>query len=191
MYDADYDTEHNGRNENDLPSTPVEMISTPVPPVLHCITCSQANLPCIAFEDSSADILVSETPISSSFELPTPIFGVPPQIPAINWNVLDSLTPHHPAAHILASENELLRKQLDVCCTKLQLANVTVQWLNGQLALAGMVQTKACSQLATQEAKKVAPKWHAISTALRCVLTHLSFIDAVAKSAQQCEDAVG
>jgi hypothetical protein len=191
MYDADYDTEHDGRNRNDSPGTPAEMINTPAPPAVHRTTRSQANLLRIAFEGSSADILVSETPISSSFELPTPIFGVPPRIPAIDWNVLDSPTPRRPAARILASENERLRKQLNVCRTELQLADATVQRLNGQLALAGMAQTKARSQLAAQEAKKAAPKRHAISTALGRVLTHSSFIDAVAESAQQREDAAG
>ena len=90
----------------------------------------------------------------------------------------------HTKAKLLA-ENESQQQELDACRKELdthrsamQESKKTVDVLNVQLAILSMTCAKAHQQLASQEEKRAAPKRKEISTALGCMLTHDSFLDA-------------
>lgn len=147
------------------------------------------------FNGSSAEFLVNNMPIQSSFKVPDAVYGAVPIMPALTRETLPSKPKYRTKADLLI-ENEMHRRELEVCCQELEVhrnalreSSNTVDVLNAQLALSNMAYAKARQQLASQEDKRAAPKRKEISTALGRVLTHDSFLDAQLEIDRRQDDA--
>src|SRR5260221_1280248 len=176
-----------------LPLAPVPSLTQLIPqPSTHC---TPPQPPRGMFSGSSAEFLVNNMPIQSSFRVPDPIYSTMPIMPAPARETLLSKSKFCMKANLLI-ENKLQQQELEVCCQELEVhrnalreSSTTVDVLNAQLALSNMTYVKAHQQLASQEDKHAAPKRKEISMVLGHVLTHESFLDAQLKIDQHQGDA--
>ena len=141
------------------------------------------------FNGSSANFLVGNAPIKSSFEVPNPVYGAAPTIPTL------TATETTPGGSKACTKAELLAKnafqlrELKACREALHNSSNTIDVLNAQLALSKMAYAKARQQLVSQEERHAAPKRKEISTVLGHVLTHESFLNAQMELDRRQEDA--
>ena len=179
---SDIDLHSGGENEDEGPQPRA-------PPVLcrHHRETPESLLQKV-FEGSSAGFLANDSPITSNFELPEPLYGGIARVALSNWATKPPASGRRTKAG-LEAENEALRRDVVTCQQALRNGAQTVTVLNGQLVTSKMAFAKVRMQLAAQETKRVAPKRKEIATSLGRVLTHESFLEVLDEMAQRQSDA--
>ena len=100
-----------------LPLAPVPSSTQPIPqPSTHC---TPPQLLRGMFSGSSAEFLVNNMPIQSSFRVPDPVYGTVPIMPAPARETLLSKSKYRTKANLLI-ENKLQQQELEVCCQELE-----------------------------------------------------------------------